>query len=483
MAPPEVEGLMEPLTRAYRESWGRVVAEQEAIAADPARWRRARVLRESRERIELEMARLRQVTPGLVHDRLPAVYEAGARVGAPAPIGWAQPQREAVARMAGGLEGELLAATHHVSDTTRRLVRSIARDEQLHTLIAGGTAKQAGRRVASLVKSNGIHAVRYSNGARHGLAEYADMAVRTQTGLAYNRGALDNARAHDVRYVEVFDGPNCGWDGHNDATMADGLIVPVEESYGFELSHPNCQRSLSGRPDVRTPDQARDATRSTTAAQREDMRAALTSRHDAKLAARRKRLADRAERVGAPAPPRRFTDTEEAKAYRDQFDVTADLTYEENGTLTRYTGASFRRINEGLRSGEPLTKAVQRDVDDMHAAFGKARALDEDVVVHRGIDEMHPVAVHAESGKLQPGAVIRDDGFLSTSLDTQVAEEFALWGKKGGYRFELTATRGTRTLAGDRFESELIFNSGTRFEITEVDQAARIIRGRIPPDE
>lgn len=296
MAPPNVEALMEPLARTYADAWEFVLAEQERLANDPRRWRAQRRLRETQTRIANEMSRLEQPTRDYIQRNFPHVYATGGLAGAAAPVAWSAFQIEALDALAGGLERRLLEATRYVNRTTKQLIRKIFQDEELRGLVAGGTPRDASRRAQRLVRDNGIHAVRYANGARHGLGEYANMAVRTQTGIAYNRGALDNAKAHDIEYVEVFDGPGCGWESHDDPRDAMGLILPADEAYQVTLAHPNCRRAFSGRPDVRSAADAEAADRSVTMDQLADQRVVDAERID-RLERRRRRLASRRERV------------------------------------------------------------------------------------------------------------------------------------------------------------------------------------------
>ncbi|MCJ7676751.1 MAG: minor capsid protein [Anaerolineales bacterium] len=69
------------------------------------------------------------------------------------------------------------------------------------------------------------------------------MVARTETGFAYNRGALDNYRQAEVTHVEVMDG---GAEGSCEVCDGlDGEIWTVEEAEGKPLEHPNCTRAFA----------------------------------------------------------------------------------------------------------------------------------------------------------------------------------------------------------------------------------------------
>jgi predicted ABC-type ATPase len=113
-----------------------------------------------------------------------------------------------------------------------------------------------------VLETHGIHAVQYSNGAKHGLAEYSEMAMRTTTAKAYNSGTLGSTP--DVGFYEIFDGPNCGLSFHEDPTLAMGLVVDKLTAETYLISHPNCRRSFGPRPDVTSAAQAKETPGSVT---------------------------------------------------------------------------------------------------------------------------------------------------------------------------------------------------------------------------
>ena len=206
-------------------------------------------------RIEAELRRVDREGRQWVRDRYPLVYQLGAESSA--PFRWTLIHRQAVKILAEELEFDLLQATRHVRITAKRLIRRVAKDETLRKMLLGqDTAVGAARRMQRILNRDGIYAVRYRNGAKHGLREYAEMAVRTKTAQAYNHGTLNNTVA---KFVEVFDGPNCGWTFHNDPDRAMGKIVSRAEAYKYSIAHPNCRRSFGPRPDVNNAREARRA--------------------------------------------------------------------------------------------------------------------------------------------------------------------------------------------------------------------------------
>lgn len=190
-------------------------------------------------------------TRGYLAGTLPAVYAQGA-VDTSLPFAWTQSSREAVQALAARNWDELLTSTRYVRRTTKTALRELVHAGALDVLTGQGTASAAGLAVTNLVQdaAGDVFTVRYSNGARHALADYADTALRTQTALAYNDGALDQFGRYDVRWVECIDGPSCGLTAHDDPELANGLVVTLDVAREYPLAHPRCARSWSPRVDI-----------------------------------------------------------------------------------------------------------------------------------------------------------------------------------------------------------------------------------------
>jgi hypothetical protein len=260
--PAELLGLEHPLLDAYAQAWNEIVAEQEALAADPLRLARRTRLREMQRRITKILADLDERTLEWTTNTLPQSYAAGAVLGAQQAGGefiWSQIHQEAVQNLVDRTYVDLLRSTKLTARTTKALVRTVVRDQALQKMIQGRTAVDAGRRVTRILEKQGIHSVVYKDGSKHGLREYGQMTIRTVSATAYNEGTLNAAHSLGVTHWECFDGPDCGWTSHGEGEMANGKIVTRDEALAYPISHPNCRRSFGARPDLDTPEKARAA--------------------------------------------------------------------------------------------------------------------------------------------------------------------------------------------------------------------------------
>lgn len=255
MAPDAVTELSAKLRQAYSDAWARVKAQEAAIASDPARYAKAARLRNVERRIVAEMDRLDDQARAFLTGNMPDIYQAGADVMA-AQLGvrfdFGQIHREAVATLAGDTFADLLTATQGVRASAKTLIRFLSRETSLAKMIEAKTSAEAGRELRRELQDRGIHSIVYVDGSKHGVAEYSNMVIRTKTGVAYNAGGINLAAEHGVEYLEVFDGPECGWIGHDDADHANGTVRPIDECASVALSHPNCQRAFGPRPDIKS---------------------------------------------------------------------------------------------------------------------------------------------------------------------------------------------------------------------------------------
>lgn len=260
----ELQVLVGQLDQSYAKAWQVVVDEQTSVAAgmatNPRLWRRRDRLAEVRARIEYERAAVDDTARQWLSRSFPQFYAEAASDTAEAlgsPFAWTQLHREAVLLHAQDLYDDLLEATAHVSLDTKRFLREVVREQVVKGQLIGETAVQTARNVTRFVQARGITAVRYANGRRVPLDTYAQMAVRTKTAVAYNAGTLNQGTEFGVKYYEVFDGPSCGWESHDDPRIANGRLVTAGQASNFMISHPQCRRSFGARPDVNTAAEAR----------------------------------------------------------------------------------------------------------------------------------------------------------------------------------------------------------------------------------
>jgi hypothetical protein len=195
-----------------------------------------------------------------------------------------------------------------VDADAKSFVRRVSRQLTGFKLTSGTPAKAQARRLAADLRTEfgrrGIGNVTYANGARHSFGEYAEMLLRTKTGVAYNQGTLNHSRANGIQVFEILDGSECGLTSHYDPEKANGRLVTLEFAQAFPLAHPNCRRAIAPRPDVASVDEP--GVRSVVSDEARKDQTAFEQALKAQTAAKRAGLdAGRAGRTGRSGRPGR----------------------------------------------------------------------------------------------------------------------------------------------------------------------------------
>lgn len=154
-----------------------------------------------------------------------------------------------------------------------------------------------------------------------------------------------------------------------------------------------------------------------------------------------------------------------------------------NSAVSVYTQAGFLAINGHLR-GAPFDPRKIRIAHLMSSAVGVddvRKKYDAEVAMIPHIDAAFRNGSHALSrdtllfrgasfpsvDHLVPGAVLKDDGFMSTTTSRDTAVGFTD-GKGMPVTYSITVPKGTRVLAGDMSENEVVLNRGTSLRVTRV---------------
>jgi hypothetical protein len=137
------------------------------------------------------------------------------------------------------------------------------------------------------------------------------------------------------------------------------------------------------------------------------------------------------------------------------------------GALADYTGFGYTDLNDALRNGTVDASQAPR-VDALNRALEKLPTYEGPVV--RGSDIPPEVLARYE-----PGSVITELGFVSTTMNPAVAQlpTFA-----GNVEFQIMSTSGRDISSFSIFpaEQEVLFPSGTKFYV--VDKVVDPVTGK-----
>lgn len=111
----------------------------------------------------------------------------------------------------------------NISDTIRqRIASTIERG-----LRDGLSDREVARNLARVVGSEGRAAT----------------IARTEMALAAQEAAHDRYARAGVEFVDISDGPGCGWTSHDDPDLADGSRRTIQEANEYPIAHPRCVRA------------------------------------------------------------------------------------------------------------------------------------------------------------------------------------------------------------------------------------------------
>lgn len=249
--PADVTAAAERLIDIYRASRASLTAQLAEALQDPSRWRQVARLRAMLATLGDIERHLLASTSTWLSTTLPEVHALGAAhaLGERA-FTWTQPHITAVTELATSTWADVAPRLQQMTHQTRRAIRELTADAARQTLVEGRTAAQSSRTLEVWMRQHGIHTVTYHGGAVHDVSDYADTVARTTSATAYNDGELTQVASDGIGWVEVFDGPDCGWVSHDDIDKANGTIRSLADAQAHPLSHPRCARSFGPRPDI-----------------------------------------------------------------------------------------------------------------------------------------------------------------------------------------------------------------------------------------
>ncbi|WP_053686958.1 hypothetical protein [Streptomyces sp. IGB124] len=256
--PDEVAGRV---AAVLDEAWNRLAAQQEHVLKTFEQQPRGRLVLLTLEEFKRAVQAFRREADtealAFVHRQLPHLYQQGAEHAAArlgARFTWTMIHRDALMSLASDSYNDFLRRSEEAERMATKFYRAARAAARLEVpLLAAGnvTAKQAASNLAARLRDeHQLAHVVYRNGARVPVGVWAEAATLTKSAVAYNAGTLNRTREAGVRYVEVFDGMDCGWVSHQDPDKAARTIRSVEEAAEFPIAHPRCRRSFGPRPDI-----------------------------------------------------------------------------------------------------------------------------------------------------------------------------------------------------------------------------------------
>lgn len=418
------------------------------------------------------------------------------------------------------LEALIEATTHDMEKAETAILRKAEDDyrqaiynAQVYANTGAGTYEKAVDMATKDMLSRGLNCVQYINGARHTLADYADMAIRTASKRAYLQGEGEKRQEWGIATVIVNKRGNpcpkclpfCGkvliddvWSGgpEDGADLETGKKYPLM-SYAISqgLYHPRCRDSHTTYfPGISTADDT--WTREELEAIGQEYAAEQKQQYAKRQEEKYRRLAEYSldeenqKRYGIKArewkrvrfktggmnnheyaqskrPLANFRALPKEKVVdvlrEDSKEWIENLSEDEKYAIQKYTYNSgdkkpnrfFERLNAMLRGELPEDKKLRTYADIISSALNKSR-IKRDVIAYRNLD------VDLYSG-FEVNDLIIEEQFISTSVSKRAALEKP-------YKVVIYIPKGSRgayieAISKYPKQRELLLDKGTIFRV------------------
>lgn len=418
------------------------------------------------------------------------------------------------------LEALIEATTHDMEKAETAILRKAEDDyrqaiynAQVYANTGAGTYEKAVDMATKDMLSRGLNCVQYINGARHTLADYADMAIRTASKRAYLQGEGEKRQEWGIATVIVNKRGNpcpkclpfCGkvliddvWSGgpEDGVDLETGKKYPLM-SYAISqgLYHPRCRDSHTTYfPGISTADDT--WTREELEAIGQEYAAEQKQQYAKRQEEKYRRLAEYSldeenqKRYGIKArewkrvrfktggmnnheyaqskrPLANFRALPKEKVVdvlrEDSKEWIENLSEDEKYAIQKYTYNSgdkkpnrfFERLNAMLRGELPEDKKLRTYADIISSALNKSR-IKRDVIAYRNLD------VDLYSG-FEVNDLIIEEQFISTSVSKRAALEKP-------YKVVIYIPKGSRgayieAISKYPKQRELLLDKGTIFRV------------------
>ncbi|MFK8851249.1 hypothetical protein [Streptomyces sp. Ac-502] len=153
---------------------------------------------------------------------------------------WTRRHQEAITTLAAQYYVDLISRLGEALRRARAFLRA-----------ALDAARGRGFDTDQLRADHPLDRVIYAGDHRHPVHAWASAALSWQTVSTANAGAARTALDDlGIQFLEVRDGPDCGWATHDDSDRADRTVRTVADALAHPLAHPNCQREFLPRIDL-----------------------------------------------------------------------------------------------------------------------------------------------------------------------------------------------------------------------------------------
>lgn len=363
----------------------------------------------------------------------------------------------------------LVKATTHDMERAETAVLRMADDQyrkaifnaQVYANSGAGTYEKAVDMATKDMLSRGLNCVEYANGARHTLADYADMAIRTASKRAYLQGEGEKRQEWGITTVIMVKRgnpcPKClpfvgkvliddVWSG---GKKSDGPYPLMSKAIAAGLYHPRCKDSHTTYfPGISTADDTW-------------IKEELESIGQANKQEAKQQNAERqAEKFGRLA--KYSLDEDNKKQYKQKAEEWKKLSdnklrLDEEGAIIRYVSPDAYVLNDKLRRNEPLTEFEKEWIMKLDKSLEKLPFYEGDLnrSLTFGLDE--------DAKKFFDGLSLEEEYVPGQYLS---ATKRGIYNDEGQVQIYIQNAKHGRDLGSlNDMEAEVLYPIGSKFRV------------------
>lgn len=335
--------------------------------------------------------------------------------------------------------------------------RQIIYKAQVFANTGAGTVKQAIDMASKDFLARGFNCIEYSNGSRHNIADYCDMAIRTANKRAnlMGEGEMRKKLGNPLVYISKHGGAcdKCTqWEGRvyiddvwSGGTEEDGKYPMLSTAIAGGLFHPRCHHGIStyyedinGEP--------KEVTKAKHNHDKED-------KYTQYLQQRQKQY----ERLvaGSLLPENVLNYQNKANELQNKLESsTIGLSNEEQYAVNQYISSESYKINETLRNNIKLTDEQKRMRDNLDSVLNKCNNYNGNIVRVLEIKDKELLKDFLKKNKI--GKIENWKEYLSFS-------DKESYNKNANIKIYVNSTRAKDIRKYNETESEILYQRNSKF--------------------
>lgn len=335
--------------------------------------------------------------------------------------------------------------------------RQIIYKAQVFANTGAGTVKQAIDMASKDFLARGFNCIEYSNGSRHNIADYCDMAIRTANKRAnlMGEGEMRKKLGNSLVYVSKHGGAcdKCTpWEGRvyiddvwSGGTEKDGKYPLLSIAIAGGLFHPRCHHGVNTYYEG-INDEPEDVTKAKHSHDKED-------KYTQYLQQRQKQYQRLA--AGSLLPENVINYKNKTNELQKQIESsTIGLSNEEQYAVNQYISSESYKINETLRNNIKLTDEQKRMRDNLDSVLNKCNNYNGNIVRVLEIKDKELLKDFLKKNKI--GKIENWKEYLSFS-------DKESYNKNANIKIYVNSTRAKDIRKYNETESEILYQRNSKF--------------------